>query len=107
MHITFPDLKREAVGVMYGERRVEEREDDLKGYSASTEAVFCLAAVTTATATLYTGLSTRFLYEEWCSSERFCVSHMNHYGVYDCVVSVIEGPEAVVDRKEVSARMHR
>lgn len=106
-HLLYPGLKHRAIRIVWNEFRVEERAVVLKGCEAPTKVVYRRAVVTTSTTILYTGLATRFLCEGRCPEGQVCVDHIACQGAYDRVVSVIEGPESIVYRKGVSARMQR
>ena len=65
-HCFFPCLEHRTVSVMCGKLGVEKRKNVREGGGAPSEAVFRRAAVTTATAILYTRLAAGVLSEKGC-----------------------------------------
>ena len=61
------------------------------------------AGVTTAAAILYTRLAAGVLSEKGCPQGQVCIDHVVRHGADNRLVSVIEGPEAIVDAKGVPA----
>ena len=70
------------------------------------EAVVRRAAVTTAAAILYTRLAAVVFSEKRCPQGQVCIDHVVCHGANNRVVSVIEGPEAIVDVKGVPAGVY-
>ena len=102
-HSFFPCLEYRAVSVMCGKLGVEKGKNIREGGGAPSEAVSRRATVTTAAALLYTRLAAGVLREKGCPHGQVCIDHEVCYGADNCVVSVIEGPEAIVDAKGVPA----
>lgn len=63
------------------------------------------AAVTIVITLLYVSLATRFLSRKRYTSRFASVNHIVCHCTYYHIVTVIEGPEAVIDGKWVSATM--
>ena len=103
MHYLFPCLEYRAVSVMCGKLGVEKGKNIREGGGAPSEAVFRRAAVATAAAILYTRLAAGVLSEKRCPQGQVCIDHVVCHDADNRVVSVIEGPEAIVDAKGVSA----
>ena len=91
---------------MCGKLGIEMGKDIREGDRAPSEAVFRRAAVTTATAILYTRLAIGVLSEKGRPQEQVCIDHVVCHGANNRVVSVIEGPEAIVDTKGVPAGVY-
>ena len=85
---------------------VEKGKDIREGGRTPSEAVFRRAAVPTAAAILYTCLAAGVLSEKGCPRGQACIDHVVCYGANNRVVSVIEGPEAIVDAKGVPAGVY-
>ena len=105
-HSCFPCLEHRAVSVMCGKLGIEKGKDIREGGRAPSEAVFRRAAVTTAAAVLYTRLATGVLSEKGRPQGQVCIDHVVCHGANNCIVSVIEGPEAKVDAKGVPAGVY-
>ena len=82
---------------------VEERKCIFKGGGAPAETVLGRATFTTAISTLYGSLTACVFGEKRRSERQVGIDDVVRYGAYDIVVTVIEGPKPVVDRKRISA----
>ena len=102
----FPCLEYRAVHVMCGELRIEKGEDIHEGGRAPSKAVFSRPAVTASAAILYARLTVGVFSKEGCLQGHVGVDHGICHGANNRVVSVIEGPEAVIDREGVPAGMY-
>ena len=91
---------------MCGKLGVEKRKDHREGGRVPSEAVFRRAAVTTATAVLYTRLAPGVLSEKGRPQRHIYIDHVVCNGANNRVVSAIEGPEAIVDAKGVPAGVY-
>ena len=67
------------------------------------KAIFSRPAVTAAAAILYTRLTAGVFSKDGCPQGQVDVNHVICHGTHNRVVSVIEGPEAVIDREGVPA----
>ena len=105
-HSFFSCLEHRAVSVMCGKLGVEKGKYIREGGGAPSEAVFRRAAVTTAAAILYTRLAAGVLGEKGCPQGQVCIDHVVCHGANNRVVSVIEGPEAIVDAEGVPAGVY-
>ena len=83
---------------------IRQGEPIFKGGKASPEAVSGRATYTRAAVILYAGLAAGVLGEEGCLSRRVSVDDVIRYCTHDCIVTVIEGSEPVVDKKKGSLR---
>ena len=86
---------------MCGEIGIDKGEDIHEGGRISSKAVFRQPAVTAAAAILYKRLTTGVFREEGCPQRQVGVGHVIFDGANNRVVSVIEGPEAVICREMV------
>ena len=91
---------------MRSEIGVEEEEAIFKGGKTPPEAVSGRAKYITAVAILYADLAAGVLGEEACPSRRVSVNGVIRYCTHDCVVTVIEGSEPVVNKKGVPAAVY-
>ena len=91
---------------MRGKLGIEKGKAIREGDRAPSEAVVRRPAVTTAAAILYTRLTAGVFSEKQCPQGQVCVNHAVCHGANNRVVSVIEGPEAVVDAKGVPAGVY-
>ena len=105
-HSFFPCLEHRAVSVMCDKLGIEKEKYVREGGRAPTEAVFRRAAVTTAGAILYSRLAAGVLREKGRPQGQVCIDHVVCHGAGNRVVSVIEGPEAVVDAEGVPAGVY-
>ena len=99
-HRFFPCLE---YSVMCGELGIEKGEDIHEGGRTPSKAVFSRPAVTAAAAILYTRLTAGVFSKEGCPQGQVGVDHVICHGANNCVVSAIEGPEAVIYREGVPA----
>ena len=104
-HLFFPCLEYRAVSVMCGELGVEKGEGIHEGGRTPSKPVFSRPAVTAAAAILYARLTAGVFSKEGCPQGRVSVDHVICHGANNRVVSVIEGPEAVINREGVPAGM--
>ena len=88
---------------MCGELRIEKGEDIREGGRAPSKAVFSRPAVTASATILYACLTAGVFSKEGCPQGKVGVDHVICHGANNREVSVIEGPEAVIDRKGVPA----
>ena len=88
---------------MCSEIGIEEGEAFSKGGKTPLEAVSSRATYTTAAAILYAGLAAGVLREEGCPYRRVSVIDIIRYCTHNCVVTIIEGSEPVVNIKGVPA----
>ena len=102
-NLFFPRLECRAVSIMCGELGIEKGEDIHEGGRAPSKAMFSRPAVTAAAAILYTRLTAGVLSKDGCPQGQVGVDHVICHGTHNRVVSVIEGPEAVIDREGVPA----
>ena len=91
---------------MRGKLGVEKGKYICEGDRAPSEAVVRRVAVTTAAAILYTRLAAGVLSEKGCPQGQVYIDHVVCHGANNRVVSVIEGPEVIVDAKEVAAGVY-
>ena len=104
-HLFFPCLEYRAVSVMCGELGIEKGEGIHEGGRTRSKAVFSRPAVTAAAAIVYARLAAGVFSEEGCPQGQVCFDHVICHGANNRVVSVIEGPEAVINREGVPAGM--
>ena len=104
-HLFFPSLEYRTVSVMCGELGIEKGEDIHEGGRTPSEALFSRPAITAAVAILYTRLTAGVFSKEGCPQGEVGVDHVICHGANNRVVSVIEGPEAVIYREGVLAGM--
>ena len=104
-HLFFPSLEYRTVSVMCGELGIEKGEDIHEGGRTPSEALFSRPAITSAAAILYTRLTAGVFSKEGCPQGQVGVDHVICHGANNRVVSVIEGPEAVIYRDEILAGM--
>ena len=104
-HLFSPCLEYIAVSVMCCELGIEKGEDIHEGDMTPSKAVFSRPAVTAAVAILYARLTAGVFDKEGCPQGQVGVDHVICHGANNCVVSVIEGPGAVIYREGVSAGM--
>ena len=102
-HLFFPCLEYRVVSVMCGERSIEKGEDIHEGGRAPSKAVLSRPAVTASAAILYARLTAGVVSKERCPQGQIGVDHVICHGANNRVVSVIEGPEAVIDGEGVPA----
>ena len=102
-HLFFPCLEYRAVSIMCGELGIEEGEDIHEGGRTPSKAVFSRPAVTAVAAILYTRLTAGVFSKEGCPQGQVGIDHIICHGANNRVVSVIEGPEAVIYREGVPA----
>ena len=105
-HLFFPCLEYTAVHVMCGELRIEKGEDIHEGGRAPSKAVFSRPAVTASAAILYARLTAGVFSTEGCLQGHVGVDHVICHGANNRVVSVVEGPEAVIDQEGVPAGLY-
>ena len=103
VHLFFPCLEYGAVSVMCGELGIEKGEDIHEGGRTPSKAVFSRPAVTAAAAILYTRLTAGVFSKKGCPQGKVGVDHVICHDANNRVVSVIEGPEAVIYREGVPA----
>ena len=102
-HLFFPCLEYRAVSIMCGELGIEKGEDIHEGGRTPSKAVFSRPAATAAAAILYTRLTAGVFSKERCPQGQVGIDHIICHGANNRVVSVIEGPEAVIYREGVPA----
>ena len=102
-HSFSPCLEHRAVSVMCGKLGIEKGKYIREGGRAPTKAVFRRTTVATAAAILYTRLATGVLSEKGRPQGQVCIDHVICHGANNRIVSVIEGPEAIVNAKGVPA----
>ena len=102
-NLFFTCLEYRAVSIMCGELGIEKGEDIHEGGRARSKAMFSRPAVTAAAAILYTRLTAGVLSKDGCPQGQVGVDHVICHGTHNRVVSVIEGPKAVIDREGVPA----
>ena len=90
---------------MRGKRGVEKGKYIREGGRAPSEAVVRRPAVTTAAAIFYTRLTAGVLSKER-PQEQVCIYHVVCHGAKNRLVSVIEGPEAIIDAKGIPVGMY-
>ena len=90
---------------MYGELGTEKGEGIHEGGRTPSKAVFSRSAITAAAAILYTRLTAGVFSKEGCPQGQVGVDHVICHGANNRVVSVIEGPEAVIYREGAPAGM--
>ena len=90
---------------MCGELGIEKGEDIHKGGRTPSKAVFSRPAITAAAALLYTRLTAGLFSKEGYPQGQVGVDHVIGNGTHNSVVTVIEGPEAVIDLEGVPAGM--
>ena len=90
---------------MCGELRIEKGEDIHEGGRVPSKAVFSRPAVTASAAILFARLPACVFSKEGCPQGQVGVDHVFCHDANNRVVSVIEGPEAVIDREGVPAGM--
>ena len=100
-HSFFPCLEYRAVSVMRGKLGVENEKDIREGGRAPSEAVVRRPAVSTAVAILYTCLTAGVFSTKGSPQGQVCIDYVVCHGAINRVVSVIEGPETIVDAKGV------
>ena len=105
-HSFFPCLEYRAVSVMHSKLGVEKGKDTREGGRVPPEPVIRRPAVTTAAAIMYTRLTAGVFSEKGCPQGQVCIDHVVCHGANNRVVSVIEGPDAVVDAKGVPAGVY-
>ena len=105
-NLFFPCLEYKAVSIMCGELGIEKGEDIHEGGRAPSKAMFSRPAVTAAAAILYTRLTAGVFSKDGCPQGQVGVDHVICHGTHNRVVSVIEGSEAVIDRKGVPAGIY-
>ena len=76
---------------------------NLKGGGAPAETVFGRAPTTTKTSILYASLTLCVFGENTCPERQVGIDDIIRCSTYDIVITVIEGPEPIVNRKRVSA----
>ena len=86
---------------MRGKLGVEKGKDIREGGRAPSEAVVRRPAVATAAVILYTRLTAGVFSKEGCPQGQVCIDYVVCHGANNRVVSVIEGPKAIVDAKGV------
>ena len=84
---------------------VEEEETILKRAKAPSEAMSGRVTYATAAAILYAGLAAGVFSTKGSPQGQVCIDHGACHGANNHVVSVIEGPEAIVGAKGVPAGM--
>ena len=104
-HFFFLSLDHSAVSIMHGKLGVENGKYIREGGRAPSEAVVRRPAVTTAAAILYTRLTAGVFNKEGSPQGQVCIDHVVCHRANNRVVSVIEGPEAIVDAKGIPAGM--
>ena len=82
---------------MCGKLGIEKGKNIREGGGAPTEAVVRRAAITTTAAILYTRLAAGVFSEKGCPQRQVCIDHVVRHGVDNRVVSVIKGPETIVN----------
>ena len=105
-HSFYPCLEHIAVSVMRGKLGVEKGKDIREGGRTPSEAVVRRPAVTTAVAILHTRLAAGVFSEKECPQGQVRIDLVVCHGANNRVVSVIEGPEAIVDAKGVPAGVY-
>ena len=100
-----PCLEYRAVSIMCGKLGIEKGEDIHEGGREPSKAMLSRPAITAAAAILYTRLTASVFSREGCPQGQVGVDHVVCHGTHNRVVSVIEGPAAVIDREGVPARM--
>ena len=90
---------------MCGELVIEKGKYIHEGGRAPSKAVFSRPAVTAAAAILYARLTAGVFSKEGYPQGQVGVDHVICHGANNRVVSVIEGPEAVIYREGVPAGM--
>ena len=104
-HVFSPYLKYRAVSVMCGELGIEKGEGIHEEGRTPSKAVFSQPAVTAAAAILYASRTAGVFSKEGCPQGQVGVDHVICHGANSRIVSVIEGPEAVINREGVPAGM--
>ena len=102
-HLFFLCLEYRAVSVMCDELGVEKGEDIHEGGRTPSKAVFSRPAVTAAAAILYARLTVGVFSKEGCPQGQVGVDHVICHDANNRVISVIEGPGAVIYREGISA----
>ena len=77
----------------------------IEGSRASGKAMFGRAAVATATLILYTSLTAGFLGVKGCPQRQDGIDNIICNRSNDVVITLIEGPKAVVDGERISTRI--
>ena len=95
-HLFCPCLEYRAVSVMRGELGIEKGEDIHEGGRTPSKAVFSRPAGTGAAAILHTRLTAGAFSKERCPQGQVGVDHVICHGANYRIISVIEGPEAVI-----------
>ena len=75
------------------------------GSATPVENAFRRATTTTATSILYASLAACVVRETRRRERQVCINHIIRNGTQNIVVAIIEGPEPVVNRKWISARV--
>ena len=91
---------------MLGKLGVQKGKYIREGGRAPSEAVFRRPAVTTPAAILYTRLTAGVFSKEGYPQGQVFIGHVVCHGANNRVVSVIEGPEAIVDAEGVPAGVY-
>ena len=90
---------------MCGELGTGKGENIHEGGRTPSKAVFSRSAVTAAVAILYTRLTADVFNKEECPQGQVGVDHVICHGTNNRVISVMEGPEAVMYREGVPTGM--
>ena len=90
---------------MRGKLGFEKEKDIREGGRAPPEAVVRRPVATAAAAILYTCLTAGVFSKKGSPQGQVCIDHVACHDANNRVVSVIEGPEAIVDAKGVPAGM--
>ena len=102
-HLFFPCLEYRTVSIMCGELGIEKGEDIHEEGRAPSKAMFSRPANTAAVTILYTRLTAGVFSKEGSPQGQVGADHVICHSTHNRVVSVIEGPEAVINRERVPA----
>ena len=96
-----------AVSIVRDKLRVEKGKYVGERRRAPPKAMIGRTTVAAAAAILYACLTAGNLSEKGGPQRQFGVEGMVGYSTNNCIISVIEGPDAIIDAKGVPARVYR
>ena len=106
-HFLFPHFEYGDVSIMRDNLRVEKGKYVGEGRRAPSKAMIGRTTVAAAAAILYACLTAGDLSEKGGPQRQFGVEGMVGYSTNNCLILVIEGPDAITDAKGVPARVYR
>ena len=106
-HFLFPYFEYGAVSIVRDKLRVEKGKYVGERRRAPSKAMIGRTTVAAAAAILYACLTAGVLSEKRGPQRQFGVDGMVIYSTNNCVILVIEGPDAIIDAKGVPARVYR